>query len=209
MVVKMAPHEAVLLIVIMVVMVMVTIVVVVMMPVAVMVVARVVGVPRIFAEYERLDRDRHRVRRQPDAAEVYVIEVPQRHAVDHQDLVLELELFAQYRAERLRDVPVQHDIERLAAGDGPLHALHDALRKGGDARVGWRAAPAQRERDFAGAFLEIESGEVATYRPGELRRNDVLPALVRRLQHLDVLARQQVAGARDIDRVAGQLDTVL
>src|SRR5262245_45501644 len=72
-----------------------------------------------------------------------------------------------------------------------------------------RAAPAQRERYLTGTFLQIEIGEVAAYGAGKLRRNDLLAAFVGWLQHLQVLARQQVAGARDVDGVAGELHAVL
>src|SRR5713226_2191095 len=40
---------------------------------------------RILAEYERLDGDRHGVRRHADAAEVDIVEVHQHDAVDDQD----------------------------------------------------------------------------------------------------------------------------
>src|SRR5262249_8205595 len=40
---------------------------------------------RVLAEDERLDGHRHRVGGHPDAAEVDVVEVPQDHAVDHQE----------------------------------------------------------------------------------------------------------------------------
>jgi hypothetical protein len=39
---------------------------------------------RILAEYQRLDGHRHRVGRQPDLAEVDVVEIAQDHAVDRQ-----------------------------------------------------------------------------------------------------------------------------
>src|SRR5882672_11654435 len=120
-------------------------IVVVRMIMPMRVVARVVRMTRILAEHQRLDRDRHRVRWQTDAAEVDVIEVPQRHAVDHQDLVLELELLAQNRTERLRDVAVEHQVERLAAGNGPRQALRDAACERGDARVRGRAGPSKRQ----------------------------------------------------------------
>src|SRR5438067_1286394 len=40
---------------------------------------------RVLAEHERLDGHRHRVGRQPDFAEIDIVEIPQHHAVDGQD----------------------------------------------------------------------------------------------------------------------------
>ena len=45
---------------------------------------------RILAEYQRFDRYRHGVGRHTDAAEIDIIEVPQHHAVDHQDFALDV-----------------------------------------------------------------------------------------------------------------------
>src|SRR5919109_4111416 len=73
---------------------------------------------RILAEQERLDGDRHGVGRHPDAPEVDVVEVAQDDAVDRQDLALDQELLAQDGAQRLRDVAVEHDVDRLLALDG-------------------------------------------------------------------------------------------
>src|SRR5215475_15005961 len=73
---------------------------------------------RAFAEHERLDGDRDGVGGHPDATEIDVVEVAQHHAVDREDLALDQKLLAQDSAERLRDVAVEHDVERLAALDG-------------------------------------------------------------------------------------------
>src|SRR5689334_6724736 len=65
---------------------------------------------RAFAEHERLDGDRYGVGRHADAAEVDVVEVAQHHAVDRQDLALDQQLLAQDRAERLRNIAIEHDV---------------------------------------------------------------------------------------------------
>src|SRR5215468_5222934 len=66
---------------------------------------------RVFAEDERLDRHRHGVGRVADAAQVDVVEIPQHHTIDHQELAPDPQLVAQDVAERLGDVAVEHDIE--------------------------------------------------------------------------------------------------
>src|SRR5216684_7813420 len=82
---------------------------------------------RVLVEHQRLDGHRHGVRRQADAAEIDEVEVPQHYAVDHQNLALHVELVAQDVAERLRDVAVQHDVERLAPRDALGKAAADTL----------------------------------------------------------------------------------
>src|SRR5262249_17744394 len=108
------------LVVIMVMMVIMTVIVVIVgMPALVMVDAlvRAAGAG-ILAEQQRLERHRHGVGRHADAAEVDVVEVAQDNAVDGEHLALDVELLAQYGAERLRDVAVEHDVDRLLRGDG-------------------------------------------------------------------------------------------
>jgi len=94
---------------------------------------------RILAEHQRFDRHRHGIGRHPDASEIDVVEVAQHHAVDREDLARDLELLAQDRSQGLRDVAVEHDVERLAARDRPGEAAADAFREGGDALVGRRS----------------------------------------------------------------------
>src|SRR5215204_4038867 len=89
--------------------------------------------PRVLAEHQRFDHYRHGHRRQPDAAEVDIIEVPEHDAIDTQDFALDIEFLAQDRAESLRHVAVEHDVERLLFRDGLRHSAHDALRKRKDA----------------------------------------------------------------------------
>src|ERR1700687_3608399 len=69
---------------------------------------------RVFAEHQRLDGDRNGVGGQPDAAEVDVVEIHQHHAVDDEDVARDAEFLAQDRAQRLGDVAVEHDVDRLA-----------------------------------------------------------------------------------------------
>src|ERR1700686_3392251 len=88
-------------------MVMVMLVIVMMQPLA------RTRAARILAEDERLDGHRHRVGRIADAAEIDVVEIPQHHAVDDEELAPDIHLVAQDVAERLRHVAVEHDVERL------------------------------------------------------------------------------------------------
>src|SRR5262249_45369710 len=131
---------------------------------------------RVFAEQQRFDRHRHGERRHPDASEIDVIEIAQHQSVDRQDLALDQQLFAQDGAQRLRDVVVEHNVERLPAFDGGGEAVADALGEGQNALVGRRTLPAQRERHLALAFDEIEGGEMRADRLGELVRIDALLA---------------------------------
>src|SRR5215831_15471719 len=73
---------------------------------------------RVLAEHQRLDGDRYGVGRHADAPEVDIVEVAQHHAVDGEDLALDQEFLAQDRAQRLGDVAVEHDVDRLPALDG-------------------------------------------------------------------------------------------
>src|SRR5262245_7331213 len=91
----------------------------------------IVGVTRVLAEYQRLDRDRDGVRRQPDAPQVDVVEIPQRHAVYHQQLVRKPVLLLEYRPQGLRDAAIEQQVERLAVRDGAGQALDDAPRERG------------------------------------------------------------------------------
>src|SRR4051812_17486929 len=50
--------------------------------------------PRVLAEHQRFDGHRHGHRGQADAPEINVVEIPQHHAVDAQDLAVHVELLA-------------------------------------------------------------------------------------------------------------------
>src|SRR5262245_52206253 len=111
---------------------------------------------RVLAEQQRLDRHRHGVGRHADAPEIDVVEIAQHHPVDSQDLALDQKLLAQDRAERLRNVAVEHDVDRLPALNRGGKAVADAFGESGDTLVGRRAQPAQRQRHLALAFNEIK-----------------------------------------------------
>src|SRR5262249_61195596 len=115
---------------------------------------------RHLAEHQRLDGYWYGVGRHADAAEVDVVEVAQHHAIDRQDLALDQELLAQDRAQGLRDVAVEHDVDRFPPLDRVGEPVPDPLRKGGDTLVGWCALPAQCQRDLALAFDQVERCEV-------------------------------------------------
>src|ERR1700704_5010423 len=104
------------------------------------------GPARILAEDQRLDGHRHREGRIADAAEINIVEVPQHHAVDHQELARHPHLVPQDVAERLRHVAVEHDVERLARRDARRQGKPDSFREGGEPLIGGHARPAERER---------------------------------------------------------------
>jgi hypothetical protein len=58
---------------------------------------------------------------------------------------------------------VQHDVDGLAGGDARREAAADALGEGGQALIGGRPLPAQRQRDLAGV-VDVEGREVAADR---------------------------------------------
>src|SRR6516165_2582834 len=93
-------------------------------------------------------------------------------------------------AQRLRNVAVEHDVERLPTLDRGGEAMADALGESQNALVGWRAPPAQRERHLALALDEIEGGEMRADRLGELIRIDTLLADIGRLENLQIASRQ-------------------
>jgi hypothetical protein len=113
---------------------------------------------RIFTEHQRLDGHRHGHRRQADAAEVDIVEIPQHDAVDAEDFAFDVQLFAQDRAQRLRDVAVEHDVKRLSLRNGVGNAADDALCKCKDAVV--RGAPRQRNASATSASPSVRSNAV-------------------------------------------------
>src|SRR5215470_8768969 len=94
--------------------------------------------PRVLAEDQRLDGDRHGVGRHADAAEIDVVEVHQDDAVDNQDVARNIKLFAQDGPKSLRHVAVQHDVDRPTFGDALGKSAADALGKAGETLVGRR-----------------------------------------------------------------------
>src|SRR5262249_7624218 len=64
---------------------------------------------RILAEHEGFHRHRHRTGWHPDAAQVDIIEIQKRHAVDHQNRARDAAFLAQNRAKGLRNVAVKDD----------------------------------------------------------------------------------------------------
>src|SRR6516165_5478802 len=164
---------------------------------------------RVLAEQQRFDGHRHRIGRHADAPEIDVVEVPQHHAVDREDLAFDQKLLAQDCAQRLRDVAVEHDVERLPALDGGGKPVADAFGKGRDALIGRRSRPAQRQRHLALAFYEIERREMRTDGSGEALGVNDLAAFAARLQHLHIAPRQELAGFGDVAGVAVELHAVL
>ena len=140
--------------------------------------------PRICLEYEGLDRHGHGVRRIPDPTQVHIVEIPQRDAVDREDLRFQRELVLQKRAQRLRDVAVEDQIDRLRLLDCSGKGAHDAIGERGQPLIGRKAAPAKRHRDLGLAFDDIEASEVLDDAPRNLRSIDRAAQVDVRLQHL-------------------------
>lgn len=72
---------------------------------------------RIFTEHQRFDRDGHSAGRQPDLAEIDIVEIPQFGAVDHQEIISDADLVDHDPAERHGDIAIEHDVERKTGGN--------------------------------------------------------------------------------------------
>src|SRR5712692_2802431 len=144
-----------------------------------------------------------------DTAKVDVVEVAQRDAVEHQQLRADAPVLLEDRSQGLRDVAVEDHKDRLSRLNGAGKAHGYGARERGEPLERRRAAPAEGERDFGFTFHDIERLEVGRNGPGDLVRVDALVERDRRLQHLEIPARQQLAGLRDIHRVARELHAVL
>ena len=75
-------------------------------------------------------------------------------------------------AEGLRDVAVEHEVERASFGDEVGEAVANALREGADALVGRRPAPAQGEGDLRVERAHVEGLAMGADRRGERLRID-------------------------------------
>src|SRR5205085_8973002 len=139
---------------------MVMVVVVIMAVIVVMIVAMRMRAARILGEHQRLDRHRHGERRHAHAPEVDVIEIPQDDAVDREHLAADAPFVPQERADRLRDVAVEDEHQRLRLLDGARQRVEDAARERGKARIRRRPLPLERERHVGLALDEVERLEV-------------------------------------------------
>ena len=117
---------------------------------------------RIFAKDERLDRHRHSERRHAHAAEIDVVEVPERDAVQHQHVGPHAELLLQERAQRVGDIVVQNDEQRLFRRERARERLEYPAGETSNARVGGCAVPAECKRHFRIALDEIETVKMLT-----------------------------------------------
>src|SRR6185369_7422224 len=88
-----------------------------------------------FAEDERLDRNWYGVGGHADAAEIDIVEVAQHHAIDRQNFALDQKLLAQDRAERLGDIAIEHDVDRLFPLDRIGKPVPNAFREGRNALI--------------------------------------------------------------------------
>src|SRR3954469_17605468 len=123
------------------------------------------GYARGLAEDERLDGHRHRMRGHADAAEVDVVEIPQRDAVDHQHFAAQPEVLLEDRADGVPDVAVEDEIDRLSLLARARQRGFDGARKGREALVLRHAAPAKGERNLVLALGEVEGREMLADRP--------------------------------------------
>ena len=163
---------------------------------------RIRRVARIVGEHERLHRYRHGLRGHADAAEIDVVQIPQDDPVDDEQLAREIHFLPKYRPQYLCDVAVEYQKQRFFGRDGSRQTLDDALGKSCDALIRRGAPPAKDKRHVGFALHQIEMVEMAADAPRQFRGHDHLSANKGRLQHLQILSRQQFPGARDVDGVA-------
>ncbi len=167
-----------------------------------------VRVAWILAENQRLDRYRNRLRRQPHAAQINVIEIPQHHAVDHQKLIGDVQFIAQNCAQRLRNIAVEHHKERPTRSDRVGKTARNSLGEATQPFIGRRPAPTQGKRDFAIAVGQIESDQMLADGPSQRVGLDDFLAEVFGLNNLQIPPRQQNAGIGNVARVSAELHTV-
>ena len=133
--------------------------VIVVVIVCVIVRVMVVWHARILTEDKRLYHHRNGEGRHAHAAEVDVVEVPERDPVEHQHLGRDAELVFEERAQRLGDVGVQNHEQGLSLGQRARQRLDDAAGESGKTSVGRRSAPVERDRHVRVALDEIEAAE--------------------------------------------------
>src|SRR5439155_2851093 len=85
--------------------------------------------PRVLAEYQGFDGDGNGLRGHANAPQVDVVEIPEDDAVDHENFAVDAHFAAQDGAERLRDVPVDHDVEGHALRKGVRQSVPDTQGK--------------------------------------------------------------------------------
>src|SRR5260221_8547023 len=143
-----------------------------------------------------------------DAAEVDVVEVAQCDAVEHQHFGGDGVVLLEDGAHRLRHVAVEDQVDRLTLLDRARQAELDRLRESREALERRLGAQAKRERHLGVALGHVERSKLL-WDGGRHRRGFQGPLEAYRwLQHLQVFPRQELAGLRYVDRIAGELHAV-
>src|ERR1044072_8920274 len=124
---------------------------------------------------------------------MYVVEVAQRDAVEPQHLRADSPILLENRAHGLRHVAVEDEVQRPAALDAALEREGEPARERGQALVGRRAGPAEREREFTLPFVQIEVLEMLADCLGHVFLLYFFIKRDRRLQHLQGLGREEVS----------------
>ena len=104
-------------------------------------------------EDERLYRDRHGTRRQSKTTEVDVIEIPQRQAVNDEDLVIERHVLAKYGTEIHGDVGIENDVDGPTVTDATGKTSTNPLGQGLDPLILGASCPTKREDDVSATSM--------------------------------------------------------
>src|SRR5437899_165599 len=159
-------------------------------------------------EQQRLDDNRYHVGEFDDAPDVDVIKFLELHAVNRDHVGRGGDLVADDAAEALADVAVDQEHQRHALFQRPRQRGANAGRDRMQAPMRGIAAPRERKRDRAFAFLEVGARERAAHGGSDGIRSDVAVGREVARQHRQLLQRQLVRiGGQD--GVAAALDPEL
>src|SRR2546429_799085 len=159
-------------------------------------------------EQQRLDDNRYHVGEFDDAPDVDVIKFLELHAVNRDHVGRGGDLVADDAAEALADVAVDQEHQRHALFQRPRQRGANAGRDRMQAPIRGIAAPRERKRDRAFAFLEVGARERAAHGGSDGIGSDVAVGREVARQHRQVLQRQLV-GIGDQDGVAADLNRKL
>ncbi len=163
---------------------------------------------RIVAEHQRFDRDRNGVGREADTPEIDIVEIHQHHAVDAENLALHPAVFPQDRAQRLRDIAVEHEINRLFGGEFVRKPFCEPAGAGMQPVIGGSATPAECKGNFGLRPFGVECLAMRPDRIGQRRGINEVGKSEARLQHLQIAPGQQETRIGNVAGVSRKLHAV-
>ena len=156
-------------------------------------------------ENQRLYRDGNGTRGHTHSAQVHVIEVPQRQAVDDHDFRGDLQFFAQHRTKIQSDVGIEDHVDRFTLVNAVGHRSPDALRERFDpSKLGF-SLPVKGEDDVGVRTVEIEHLQLPVDRLDQAIDVKVLRKMEIGANDLNVAPRKQRLRVTDVPGVTAQL----